>query len=230
MQFTVDKDLLNQSRAALFKRNNIFWIVGGAGSGKTTICQALSAKYNIPIYDMDAHIYGTYHGRFTQERHPVNKAWSTAQNGLAWLLNMSWDEFNSFNKAALSEYLSLLAEDLEELNRNNGLLIDGGIINPSLVTQVLPPNQIVCLAFPEHSNIKIWETAERLPMKETIYQLPNPEEMWQKFLEFDARINQEIEKESRESKIPICSRGVGMSIEEYTEQVANALRIPKRNN
>jgi hypothetical protein len=104
MQFAINNDLLRQSRTILAKRDNLCWVVGGAGSGKTTICRALSARHDIPVYDMDAHIYGAYHGRFTRERHPVNKKWSTAQDGLAWLLDKSWDEFDAFNQAALLEW------------------------------------------------------------------------------------------------------------------------------
>ena len=114
MPFPINSDLIVQAREVLSSRERLFWIVGGAGSGKTTICSILSERYALPVYDMDAHIYGTYHSRFTPERHPVNTAWSTSENGLAWLLSMSWDEFNNFNQAALPEYLDLLAEDLAD--------------------------------------------------------------------------------------------------------------------
>jgi uridine kinase len=108
MQFNINKILLAQARTALSRRDSLYWILGGAGSGKTTVSQALSAKMGIPVYDMDAHIYGTYHNRFTPERHPVNTAWSSAPDGLAWLLDLSWEEFNQFNQAAVPEYLDLL--------------------------------------------------------------------------------------------------------------------------
>jgi len=139
MEFIINNDLLADARESLLRRDRLYWVVGGAGSGKTSICQALSARFNIPIYDMDAHIYGAYHARFTQERHPVNKAWSTSQNGLAWLLDMAWDEFYIFNQAALPEYLDLLVEDLDAHDPNGSLLVDGGICNPALIAQVISP-------------------------------------------------------------------------------------------
>src|SRR5512139_217497 len=115
MYFTIDHQLLTQARASLSERKRLYWIVGGAGSGKTSVCQFLSTQFGLLVYDMDAHIYGDYHGRFTEERHPVNWAWSTAENGLAWLLDMSWEEFDGFNQAALPEYLDLLASDLQAI-------------------------------------------------------------------------------------------------------------------
>jgi len=137
MPFIINNDLLTQTRTTLYGRDRLYWVVGGAGSGKTTICRALSARFDIPIYDMDAHIYGAYHSRFTQKRHPVNRAWSTARDALAWLLDMSWDEFDSFNQAALPEYLDLLSKDLNATKSNASVLIDGGICNPGLLAQAI---------------------------------------------------------------------------------------------
>ena len=226
MRFIINNDLVTQSRATLFRRGRLYWVVGGAGSGKTTICRVLSARFNIPVYNMDAHIYGAYHGRFTQERHPVNRAWSTARDGLAWLLDMSWDEFDSFNQAALPEYLDLLAEDLDATKPNASLLIDGGICNPALIAQVISTRQIVCLAIPERSSAEIWEEAdERKSMKDEIYQLPKPEEAWRKFLEFDDRITHTILKECQENNISVCPRGETESVDEFAERVAHVLGI-----
>ncbi len=226
MEFIINTDLLEKSRELLFRRDKLYWIVGGADSGKTTICQALSSRFNIPVYDMDAHIYGAYHGRFEQEHHPVNKAWSTSQNGLAWLLDMSWDEFDSFNRAAIPEYLSLLAEDLETVNANGSILIDGGICNPALIASVISPNQIVCLAMPEQSSVTIWEENEdRSAMKEMIYHLPEPEKAWQKFLEFDKCITDTILKECKENNISVRIRNEEEAVDEFANRVVRALGI-----
>ncbi len=226
MQYTVNTDLLAQCRNALAGRDKLYWVVGGAGSGKTTICQALSARFAIPVYDMDAHIYGAYHGRFTPERHPVNRAWSTARDGLAWLLEMSWDEFDNFNRAALAEYLDLLTQDLATPDSNTSVLIDGGISNPALLAQVIPTRQIVCLAVPGQSSANVWnEPGERSSMKEAIDHLAKPEEAWRTFLEFDDRITQTILQECREHNILVCSRGVAESVAEFAERVALLLGI-----
>ena len=226
MPFILNNDLLIESRAALFKLDRLYWVVGGAGSGKTTICNVLSARFELPVYDMDAHIYGAYHGRFTQKRHPVNRAWSTARDGLAWLLDMSWDEFDSFNQAALPEYLDLLVEDLEATKPNASVLIDGGICNPALLMHVIPTHQIICLAISGRSSAKIWEETDgRKSMKEAIFQLAKPEEAWRKFLEFDGLITHTILKECQENDIAVCPRGETESVNEFAERVAHVLEI-----
>jgi len=224
MKFAINYNLLTQARSVLAKRKNLYWLVGGAGAGKTTVCQTLSKKFDLQIYDMDAHIYGTYHTRFTAARHPVNTLWSSAENGLAWLLDMSWDQFNQFNQAALPEYIDLLAEDIAGINPATPVLIDGGICNPALVTQVIPGSQMVGLALAEQPGANLWEVnEERNTMRASIDQLPEPEQKWQKFLEFDRRITQTILEECTASGIVVCSRTPHASVAEFTAKVGQVL-------
>lgn len=226
MSHTINQEYLSKARAELSRQDNVYWIVGGAGSGKTTICRALSANFSIPVYDMDAHIYGTYHSRFSEQRHPVNTAWSSSENGLAWLLNMDWEAFDNFNQAALAEYLDLLAEDLRNSPAEEGLLIDGGICNPAIIAQVLPSSQIVCLSMPQRLSAEIWEASdERLMMKDAVYQLPAGAEKWLRFIEFDGRITSTILKESQEKNIPILTRTVAEKVDAFAARVAGQLGI-----
>jgi len=219
-RFTINRALLAQARERLGSRPGLYWVVGGAGSGKTTVCRALAARLGIALYDMDAHIYGEYHQRFSPQKHPVNTAWATASNGLAWLLEMSWDEFDRFNRAALPEYLDLLSKDLAATEPNARVLIDGGISNPALLAQAIPAQRIACLAAPGQSGVQVWEEdEERKGMREAVYQLPNPEEAWGKFLEFDRRLTQTILDECRESGIPVYVRDEGTSVDELAERV-----------
>ncbi len=226
MRFQINRQLIAQVRPIFQQHKRLFWIVGGAGSGKSTISSALAERTGIPIYDMDAHIYGDYHERFTPDLHPVNYAWAAAENGLAWLLNLSWSEFDTFNRAALPEYLALLAEDLHAFGPQAGLIVDGGICNPALLAQVLAARQIVCLAGPERSSAEVWEgDTNRLAMKDLIQQLPAGVAMWRRFLDFDKRITQTILRESGESGIAICARSDAESVELFAERVAAAFHL-----
>ncbi len=226
MSFSVDADLLAQCRAALWHQEGLFWIVGGAGSGKTTVCEILSATLEMLVYDMDAHVYGTFHARFTPDRHPVNTAWTTSPDGLAWLLGMSWAEFDAFNRAAFPEYVDLLREDLLAMAPDGRLLVDGGISNPSLVAQVIPARRIICLSRPGMSSEEVWtETAERASMKDELGRLPNPEDAWSTFLEFDGLITGTILRECEASGITVYARDESESAEGVAARVAEALRL-----
>jgi hypothetical protein len=221
MRFQIDFDLLNEASATLSNYANLFWLVGGAGSGKTTVCKTLSSQFGTAVYDMDAHIYGSYQSRFVPDRHPANDAWSQAPNGLAWLLDMSWAEFNRFHQAALVEYLDLLALDLANEAKETPLLIDGGVCHPSLLLEAVPLSHIVCLQAPDQASSDVWAaSAERKAMKTVIMQLPNGERAWNRFLEFDQKISDNIAAECASNDIAILARRENESIESFTSRVA----------
>ncbi len=109
---------------------------------------------------MDEHIYGTYFPRYTPQRHPANTTWLSAENPLAWALELPQDAYNTFNRATTAEYLDLLAEDLAAWPPAQAVLIDGGITHPSIVAQVLAPRQMVCLTTADAERVRLWETDE----------------------------------------------------------------------
>lgn len=223
--FAVDMGLLEQAGERLRELGDIYWVVGGAGSGKTTLCRHLSLRSGLQLYDMDAHIYGSYHGRFTREHHPINWAWSSSPDALAFLLNMTWEQFNRFNQAALPEYLDLLAEDLARLNPGR-VLVDGGIANPALLARRLPTIHFAGLAVEDPVSNAVWEAVpERLEMKEAVYRLPQPEIAWHKFLEFDRRLTENILEECQECGIPLYLRKSGEPPEQSGEHVAAMLGL-----
>ena len=52
------------------------------------------------------------------------------------------------------------------------LLVDGRLYHPELVSRVVPPERIACLAAPHLDSTAVWTgTAERLAMKEMMSEL-----------------------------------------------------------
>ena len=221
MHFDIDLTLLARAHLALAAHPRLYWVVGGSGSGKTTVCPLVAARHGLLLYDMDAHIYGTYHERFSPQRHPANTAWAGAPDSLAWLLDMTWEEFDRFNQAALPEYLDLLVEDLSAMAPTAGVLVDGGIFNPALLARAIPPQRIVCLEAPGQTGAAVWEDdAERLTMKDNFSGFPDPDAAWRKFLTFDENITRTIYDECLQAGIPIILRKAHSTPAETEAQVA----------
>jgi hypothetical protein len=178
------------------------------------------------MYDMDAHVFDDYPGRCSTERHPAMKAWFSAPDPFAWYVGLTEKEFTEFNRATNAEFLDLLADDLAQAAPDKGMVVDGWITNPSLLAQVVPVGQIVCLATSESLSARAWEeSADRRSMKEMVFQLPNPEEAWQRFLHFDAVMSRTILRECRESGIGILMRTEQTPLSDSVEQVVACLGI-----
>jgi hypothetical protein len=218
--FAVDQELLDKARTVLWERDEIYWIIGGSCTGKSTICRILSEKCGIPVYDMDEYVFDRYMPRFNDDRHPASKAWFSAPNPLAWSLSLSWQDFEAMYKAANAEYLDLLAEDLDSEEFHGPQIIDGGITHPSVLVQAVKPERVICIDTDEESRARTWETSEdRATMKEWILALPEPDDMWAKFLSFDRFITETIVEQSRNERIELIFRGNTTTVEELAGRI-----------
>lgn len=224
--YDLNEELLDQARKLLSGRDDLRWIIGGAGSGKSTVSRAISEAHGVPVYDMDGHIYGRYLPRYRADRHPASSAWFTAPNPLAWVLTLSAGEFDALNRAADAEYLDLLAEDLAGDGRAGPLLVDGGFTHPSVLARVAAPGRIVCLTVADADRVRMWESsAERAEMKRWIHDLPHADTMWRKFLAFDQLISDTLVAESHAHGIRVLDRDGYASVTELADAVAAHLGI-----
>ncbi len=212
------RQLIDAARSALWSRTHLRWLIGGSGSGKSTVAQAIGARTGILVYDMDAAVFG---GRFRFDPlcHPATTAWFTADNPLHWMLSQPWAEFDALYRAANAETLDLLADDLAG-RPDEPLLIDGGITHPSVLTQVIPAARIICLERDEAQRAAEWHTSPtRTPMRDEILALPDGAALWRRFLEYDRQMTETIGRESRACGIQILRWGEGDTVEQVGERV-----------
>jgi hypothetical protein len=227
MTFIVNDALLNQARKALAVHKDIYWVLGAAGAGKSTVCQAIGQMTGIRVCDMDALIYGDYQPRYTDDRHPANRAWFGADNPLAWALARPAEEFIALLAAADAEYLDLFAEDLAHLSLDSGLLVDGGLAHPAILARVMPAERIACIEISEAMSEAVWESAERSEMKEMIDQLPGAPEPWRNFLDANALIARAMSSEARACGIRLFPRDEAMTVASLACAVADAFGMSR---
>jgi len=224
--FSVNQASIQKAQNILADFPHLYWILGGSATGKSTICQAIAQRQGWLVYDMDLYIYGRFQPHYTPERHPACTAWFRADNALAWVMNLSWPEFDALNRATNAEYLDLLADELRATNPATPILIDGGFTHPSIVAQVAEAAHIVCLEAERELVIREWNThEERLAMKGWIYELPNPEAMWQKFLDHDRRMSEVMVQESRALGVTVFERGRATAVTDLAQQITDHFKF-----
>jgi hypothetical protein len=194
--FTLNTALLDEARAVFAARPQLYWIVGGSCAGKSTVAQALGDRLGMETLDMDTLIYDKFMGRYAATRHPASTAWFTAPNPLAWVMGLSWEEFDALTAAADAEYLDLFAAELASRDAMRPLLVDGGVAHPAVLAQVFSPARMVCIAVDDGVRASCWEQAdERAEMRSWIGALPDAEAMWAKFLGHDRLMAQTMDAE-----------------------------------
>ncbi len=216
--FQLDTTLLDEARPILEKATQLAWIIGGAGSGKTTVSRALAARLGLPVYDMDEAVFGRF--AFDPARHPATTAWFTAPDPLAFILGLPWPEFDALYRATNAEMIDRLAAELRD-RPDAPLLVDGGISHPSVLARAVPAARAVCLAGPPGHGTRQWQTAEsRAAMKAAILALPEGDEMWSRFLEYDRRMTATMERESRAAGIVVFPWDEATSVEDLSRRLA----------
>ena len=213
--------LLDHATDSLSCRVNLRWLIGGSGSGKSTVTRALAARTGVAVYDMDEAVFGRF--RFDPARHPATTAWFTADNPLHWMLSLPWPEFDALYRAANAETLDLLADDLAG-RPDEPLLIDGGITHPCVLTQVIPAARIICLERDEAQRAAEWHTSPtRTPMRDEILALPDGAALWRRFQQYDRQMTATLGRESRECGIQVLHWGEDDTVEQVGERVLGLL-------
>jgi hypothetical protein len=228
--YDVDRALLHEAALRLASARGLRWVIGGACSGKSTVCQTISRWTGVPIYDMDEHVYGHYMSRYSASRHPASSAWFKRRDGLAWVLSLPWAAFDELNRATNAEFLDLVAQDVAERYGDRPVLVDGGITHPSILAAAVDPARIACITVEDAESRRTWEEDEaRSGMRRAVERLPGGAERWTTFLTFNERMSVTIEREARAEGIAVFARTPGASVEELSSAVMHALRLEERD-
>jgi hypothetical protein len=224
--FEADRALIREAALRLASARGLRWVIGGACSGKSSVCQTISRWTGVPVYDMDEHVYGHYMSRYSPSRHPASSAWFRRRDGLAWVLSLPWETFDDLNRATNAEFLDLVARDVAERYGDRPVLVDGGITHPSVLAAAVDPARIACLAVDDAESRRIWEEDEaRSGMRRAVERLPGGRERWATFLTFNERMSATIEREAREQGVAVFVRTPGVSVEEASRTIMAALGL-----
>jgi hypothetical protein len=221
-----DQALAADAREALQARTGLRFVVGAAGTGKTTVCAAIGERLRIDVLDMDARIYGSWHGRFDPVRHPASRAWSAAADPLAWQLALEPEAYLAFQEASTVEALDLLGDELRDEDPARAFLVDGGFGSAGALARIVPPDRIVCLALPAADQARAWTaTEDRRAFLEMVAGVTAVADPVGRFLALDAHLAGAMVRDSEASGILVLERRPTDGIAPFAERVARALGL-----
>ena len=222
----MDGELVDGAKSALHARRGLRFVVGAAGAGKTTVCGALAERGGIDVMDMDARIYGSWHGRFDPVRHPASHAWSAAPDPLAWQLALEPEAYLAWQAASTAEALDLLAGELRDEDPDRPLLIDGGFGSVAVLARVVPPDRIACLALPSADQASVWTaTGDRRAFLDMVAGVTAVADPVGRFLALDRHLARAMVADAEAAGIPILERRPGDGIADVAERIARWLGL-----
>jgi hypothetical protein len=225
-RFPLDASLLARARTALGPRRRTWFVVGGAGTGKTTVCAEIGRRAGIPVLDMDARMYGSWHGSFDPLRHPASHAWSAAPDPLAWQLGLDPEGFLAFHAATTAEALDLLVDQFGAIEPGAPVLVDGGFGRPVVLAAAVPPARIACLSLPARLRERVWtEAEERRGFLDAVAAVPTVADPVAAFLALGARLDEEMARDATRAGIAILERDEGTTVATLAARVVTTLGI-----
>ena len=126
------------------KLQHVFWIGGGSGAGKSTIARRLAAQHDLQFYSTDD-VMADHARRSSPEDSPLLHAFMAMDLTSRWVNRspqVMFDTFHWFH----GEGFNLIVEDLLQLPRDRGVIVEGFRLLPHLVKPLLEvPNRAVWL-------------------------------------------------------------------------------------
>ena len=224
--FPVDEALLASAAERLRAHPQLQFVLGGAGTGKSSVCLHLRESIHVAVIDMDARIYGTWGDKWDRTRHPATHAWMAVADPLAWQLALRPEAFLRFHAAATVEALDLLVEELGGTDDTVPTLVDGGFGSLAMVARAVPPASIVCLALPPGRSEAVWTAdpgrREFLEMVAAVETVPDPVT---RFLALDAALSERMVADAGAAGLAVIERAPGTPLDVTAGLVAADLGI-----
>jgi len=205
---------------------NVFWILGGACTGKSTLATALREYLGLHLIDMDERIYGTWVPLYSAESYPENHHWIHQVNPLEWALGLSDDAYSEHCKKVSGEYFQLLEIELGCRDNQEATIIDGGFNSLVPWIQEIQPGNVICLDIERELAITEWNShPNRAGFKREIIALSEGEEKWKRFLELDALISSQLVQQANALEIPVISARRADNLGTLVEQLVERWRL-----
>lgn len=126
------------------KLQHIYWIGGGSAAGKTTIARRIAAEHGLRVYSTDD-VMADHARRSSAEECPLLHRFMTMDLDERWVNRTPHVMFETFHWFR-GEGFNLIVEDLLDMPREQGVIVEGFRLLPRLVKPLLrEPNQAVWL-------------------------------------------------------------------------------------
>jgi hypothetical protein len=230
--FPLDEVLLTAVATRLRSHPSLRFVMGGAGTGKSSVCRQLHASVDVPVIDMDARMYGIWGDRWDRVRHPANSAWMGAADPLDWQLALAPEAFLQFHAAATAEALDLLADEFGQIGQvgetddDAPVLVDGGFGSIAVVARAVPPASIVCLDLPPGGSEAVWTSDPgRLGFLEAVAAATAVQDPVARFLACDAALSERMVADAAAAGVVVIARSPETPLETTAGLVATALGL-----
>jgi hypothetical protein len=211
------------SAAALRARlQNVHWIGGGSGAGKSTIARRLAARHGLSVYSTDDAM--SDHSRRTT---PQNAPWLSRFQDMD--MDERWVDRSPQTMLATfhwyrGEGFDLVVEDLLHLPAGTGVIAEGFRLLPHLVEPLLSNRTRAVWLLPT-PRFRLAALDSRGSTWDIPLRTGDPQRALRNLLERDRMFTDRLSEETRRRRLSTIAVDTGTSEDELTERVGEVLRL-----
>jgi 2-phosphoglycerate kinase len=202
--------------------NNVYWIGGGSGAGKSTIARRLAAQHGLHVYVTDD-VMSDHTGRITPQDSPFLRQFAAMDMDERWLNRSPETMLETFHWFR-GEGFGLIIEDLQRLPSDRRVVVEGFRLLPHLVKPFLdePGHAVWLLPTPEFrraafdSRGSLWKIAGRTS---------DPELALRNLLERERMFTEHLYKETKRLGLPVIEVDTSVTEDDLARRVTEAFHF-----
>jgi 2-phosphoglycerate kinase len=198
------------------KFENVLWLGGSPCSGKTSISEILTRRFDLNVYHVDEALE-KHAQSFDPKLQPALAKWSASSWEERWMQPV--DDLLRDAIACYREHFALICEDILAMPEHQSLLVEGTALLPRDVATVLPNKNQAIWIMPT-ADFQRGHYAQRPWVRGVVDQCSDPEMAFNNWMERDARFARWIEAEVTARDLHLLKIDGTRTIEALTEVVA----------
>ena len=211
-------------RATLRERlQNVFWIGGGSGAGKSTVARRIAAQHGLQVYPTDD-VMADHARRRTPENSPLLHRFMAMEMDERWLNRSPKTLLETFHWFQ-GEGFELIIEDLLCLPREPGVIAEGFRLLPRLVEPLLSARVHAVWLLPTPAFREAVIESRGGSTWGFLARTSDPERALRNLLERDRMFTESLREETARLKVPAIEVDATMSEDDLTKRVTEVFGL-----
>jgi 2-phosphoglycerate kinase len=201
---------------------HIYWIGGGSAAGKSTIARRIASEHGLYVYSTDD-VMADHARRSSADECPLLHQFMAMDLDERWVNRNSQVMFETFHWFR-GEGFNLIVEDLLDMPREQGVIVEGFRLLPRLVKPLLRPNQAVWLLPTPDFREAVFESRGG-PAWSFLAKTSDPDRALQNLLERDRMFTDVLREETTRLGLPVIDVEKSTTEDDLTRRVKDAFGL-----